>query len=103
MKVAELFPGGGYFSRLLSRVVGADGHVWLIPWQEPQSGRSRDLAANPAYGNLSVFDENLLAFRPPAPLDLVFTVQNYHDIASPQRAQGEPGDLEVAEARPGPI
>src|SRR3954469_7187896 len=43
MKVAELFPGGGYFSRMLSRVVGKDGRVWLIPWQEPQSGRSRTL------------------------------------------------------------
>ena len=87
MKVAELFPGGGYFSRMLSRVVGKEGHVWLVPWQEPQSGRSRNLAADPAYGNFTYVDGNLFGFRPGEPLDLVFTVQNYHDIASPQRAQ----------------
>jgi predicted methyltransferase len=87
MQVAELFPGGNYFSRLLSRVVGPEGHVWLLPWQEPQSGRSRALADDRNYGNLSFFGGNPLGFRPPRPLDLVFTVQNYHDIATPQRAQ----------------
>lgn len=87
MAVAELFPGGGYFSRLLSRAVGPTGQVWLIPWGEPQTGRSRSLAADPRFGNLSFFEDNLLAFRPPKLLDLVFTVQNYHDIAGPQRGQ----------------
>jgi len=87
MKVAELFPGGGYFSRMLSRVVGKGGQVWLIPWQEPQSGRTRRLATDPVYGNFTYVDGNLFGFRPGEPLDMVFTVQNYHDITSPQRAQ----------------
>ena len=87
LQVAELFPGGGYFSRLLARVVGPNGHLWLIPWGEPQSGRSRALAADPRYGNVTDFEQNLIAFRPPRPLDLVFTVQNYHDVLSPQRPQ----------------
>jgi predicted methyltransferase len=87
MQVAEPFPGGGYFSRLLARVVGPGGHLWLIPWGEPQSGRSKALAADPRYGNVGYFGENLLAFRPPRPLDMVFTVQNYHDVTSPQRPQ----------------
>jgi predicted methyltransferase len=87
MAVAELFPGGGYYSRLLARDVGKTGHLWLLPWGEPQSGRSRSLAADPAYGNITDFEANPLAFRPPRPLDMVFTVQNYHDIASPQRGQ----------------
>lgn len=86
-KVAELLPGGGYYSRLLSRAVGPAGKVYLIPWGEPQTGRSRTLAADPRFGNLVYFGENLLAFRPAQPLDLVFTTQNYHDFASPQRAQ----------------
>jgi predicted methyltransferase len=86
-KVAELFPGGGYYSRLLSRAVGPAGRVTLIPWGEPQTGRSRTLAADPRFANVTVFEESLLAFRPAEPLDLVFTIQNYHDIASPQRAQ----------------
>ncbi len=87
LQIAEPFPGGGYFSRLLARVAGPQGHLWLIPWGEPQSGRSRALAADSRYGNVGYFGENLIAFRPPRPLDLVFTVQNYHDVGSPQRPQ----------------
>src|SRR3954465_5316403 len=87
MKIAELFPGGGYFSRMLSRAAGKDGRVWLVPWQEPRSGRTRTLAADPAYGNFTYVEGKLFGFRRGEPLDLVFTVQNYHDIASPQRAQ----------------
>ncbi len=30
MTVAELFPGGGYYSRMLSDIVGAKGHVFGI-------------------------------------------------------------------------
>lgn len=87
MKAAELFPGGNYFSRLLSKVAGPTGKVWLIPWQEPQTGRSRSLAANPDYRNLVFADGSLIGFRAGEPLDLVFTVQNYHDIGTPQRGQ----------------
>jgi predicted methyltransferase len=87
MKAAELFPGGNYYSRLLSKVAGPTGKVWLIPWQEPQTGRSRNLAADPAYRNLIFVDGSLIGFRAGEPLDLVFTVQNYHDIGTPQRGQ----------------
>lgn len=86
-KVVELFPGGGYFSRLLSKTVGPTGKVWLLPWQEPQTGRSRNLAADPAYGNIAFYGESPIGFKPPEALDLIFTVQNYHDIEGPQRAQ----------------
>ena len=86
-KVAELFPGGGYYSRLLSRAVGPAGKVYLIPWGEPQTGRSLALTRDARFSNLVFFEQSFLAFRPEQPLDLVFTMQNYHDIASPQRAQ----------------
>lgn len=85
--VAELFPGGGYYTRMLSRAVGPTGHIYTIPWGEPDTGASRQLALNRAYGNITAFMENLLAFRPPRPVDVIWTTQNYHDIASPQRAQ----------------
>lgn len=87
MRIAELLPGGGYYTRILSRAVGPKGRVFTIPWGEFQAGRSRALALDPAYGNISLFAENLLAFRPTEPLDMVFTTQNYHDFASPQRGQ----------------
>ena len=85
--VVELFPGKGYFTRILSKTVGPQGRIYTIPWEEPDTGLSRRLAHDPAYGNITLFEENLLAFRPAAPVDVVFTVQNYHDIASPQRPQ----------------
>jgi predicted methyltransferase len=87
MRIAELLPGQGYYTRLLSKAVGPRGRVIAIPWREFASGASRGLAADPRYGNIEVFDENLLGFRPAEPLDMVFTTQNYHDFATPQRAQ----------------
>jgi predicted methyltransferase len=29
-KVGELIPGGGYFTRILAKVVGSKGHVWTV-------------------------------------------------------------------------
>ena len=87
MRVAEIFPGEGYYTRLLARAVGPTGRVYVIPWSEPNTGGSRQLALSPVYGNITGFFENLLAFRPSPPVDMVWTTQNYHDIATPQRAQ----------------
>jgi predicted methyltransferase len=86
-QVAELFPGGGYFSRLLSRAVGPAGRVYLIPWGEPQIGRSVALARDKRFSNVALFEGSFIGFRPQRPLDLVFTVQNYHDIGTAQRGQ----------------
>ena len=87
MRVAELLPGQGYYTRLLSKAVGPTGKVIVIPWREFATGQSRAMANDPRYGNIEIFEENLLGFRPAEPLDMVFTTQNYHDFASPQRAQ----------------
>jgi len=87
MRIAELLPGEGYFTRILSRAVGPAGRVITIPWSEFQTGASRGLSRDPRYGNIEIFEENLLAFRPVQPVDMIFTTQNYHDFQSPQRAQ----------------
>lgn len=87
MRIAEIFPGEGYYTRMLSRAVGPTGRIYVIPWSEPNTGGSRQLALSPVYGNITGFFENLLAFRPVPPVDMIWTTQNYHDIASPQRAQ----------------
>lgn len=85
--VAEILPGDGYYTRILSKVVGPTGKVIALPWSEPQSGGSYQLAANRYYGNISVFGEAILGFRPATPVDMVFTTQNYHDFETPHRAQ----------------
>lgn len=87
--VGELLPGGGYFTRLISKVVGAKGHVYaVVPPRPPTAPADRpDMAArikviadDPAYGNVSVVVGPLADFSLPAPVDLVWTSQNYHDL-----------------------
>jgi predicted methyltransferase len=82
--VAEVLPGGGYFTRLLSRTVGPNGKVHAIV---PASALSfpdqiepvRAIAANAAYGNVYVETPDG-PMTPSEPVDVYFTAQNYHDI-----------------------
>jgi len=88
-QVGELLPGGGYFTRLLSKTVGAAGHVYALapprsadapPDMPDFAARAKLIAADPAYGNVSVLVEPLNSITFPVPLDLVWTSQNYHDF-----------------------
>jgi predicted methyltransferase len=88
-KVAELLPGGGYFTRLFSLVVGPKGKVYALtrPRQAQAAPDSPDpgapiqaLAADPHYGNLAVSTMSIKELSLPEPVDLVWTSQNYHDL-----------------------
>lgn len=84
-KLLELIPGTGYFTRMFSHVVGAQGHVYAV-WPE-QYGRYsvakvealKALSATPPFANISVEVQPTPEIGAPEPLDLVFTSQNYHD------------------------
>jgi predicted methyltransferase len=87
--VAELMPGGGYFTRLFSKVVGPGGHVYALvpapladaPADRPDfAARVKAIAADPNYTNVSVVVEPLSELKTPEPVDLVWTSQNYHDL-----------------------
>jgi predicted methyltransferase len=87
--VAELLPGGGYFTRLFSKTVGPSGHVYaLVPAPSPTAppdapdfaARVRALAADPNYSNVSVVVQAFSQLKSPVPTDLVWTSQNYHDL-----------------------
>jgi predicted methyltransferase len=87
--VAELLPGAGYYTRLLSKVVGASGHVYaLVPAPQPNApadmpdfaARVKAIAAEPAYANVSVVVEPFGELKAPVPVDLIWTSQNYHDL-----------------------
>lgn len=89
MKVAELLPGGGYYTRIISKAVGAAGHVYaLVPAPRPEdppnapdfAARVRAIAAEPAYANVSVVVEPFAELKTPEPVDLVWTSDNYHDL-----------------------
>jgi predicted methyltransferase len=76
LKVVELAPGGGYFTRLLTLAVGPNGHIY--------TGSARP---NPALTSWASAHRNVtLANVPPGeslapvPVDVVWTTQNYHDF-----------------------
>jgi predicted methyltransferase len=83
--VGEILPGGGYFTRLLSTAVGPRGKVVaVVPAQTAarlpaQIDPVRAIAANPTYANVTVETPDGLPL-PSIMVDLVFTVQNYHDV-----------------------
>jgi predicted methyltransferase len=88
-KVAELLPGGGYFTRIISKAVGSSGHVYALvpaprtdaPADAPDfAARIRAVAAEPSYSNVSVVVEPFAELKTPEPVDLVWTSQNYHDL-----------------------
>ncbi|CAN5346464.1 class I SAM-dependent methyltransferase [soil metagenome] len=80
MKVAELIPGNGYYTRLLSRAVGPSGHVYTIPFGEPRASQSQAIAKDAAYANITLLAGSPARLGAPEPVDLVWTSQNYHDI-----------------------
>jgi predicted methyltransferase len=83
-KVVDLIPGSGYFTKVFSKIVGPKGHVFMI-WPDeyakeaqPDPVKNAELAKT-GYPNTSVILQPGAAFATPEPVDLVFTVQNYHD------------------------
>jgi predicted methyltransferase len=90
-QVAEFIPGGGYFTRLISKIVGPSGHVYaLVPPPRPNAppgapnmaAAVEELGKNPAYANVSVvfIGQGGPGLGLPQPADVVWTSQNYHDF-----------------------
>ena len=79
-KVLEVIPGGGYFTRLFSKAVGATGHVYAGTTPGPRAKPVEDIAADAAYGNVTVVGLDEAGMAPVPPVDLIFTAQNYHDL-----------------------
>jgi predicted methyltransferase len=84
--VAELMPGQGYFTRLLSKLVGPGGKVFTIVPSEflakrPQGADAvKAIAALPAFANVSVLTEPTASITAPQTVDVAWTSQNYHDL-----------------------
>jgi predicted methyltransferase len=84
MKVADVLAGDGYYSELLSYVVGPKGHVYLINnlafdnWSQPalKNRLAGDRFANVTHETLDLNDMKL----PPARLDAILLVKVYHDM-----------------------
>jgi predicted methyltransferase len=82
--VLELIPGGGYFERIFSGVVGPNGHVYeAIPaiGGSDASPKSNGIAADPHYVNITELNMSAPGdIAKNAPYDLIWTSQNYHDL-----------------------
>lgn len=84
--IAEIAPGVGYYTRILAQTVGPEGKVYaLMPafFANRPGGLDGINAIAEQYGNVEVvvvegFDTMTL----PEPVDLVWTTENYHDLAN---------------------
>ncbi|HEY5084745.1 MAG TPA: hypothetical protein VII48_09495 [Rhizomicrobium sp.] len=80
MVVAEFFPTGGYYTRMLSDVVGPKGKVYGIENPKWDKGEDAKMAAEPGHANVAIAMVKFGEFVPPQKVDLVWITQNYHDL-----------------------
>ena len=83
-RVVDIGPGAGYYTRLLSRIVGPQGQVLAFnpTWLDRKFPKARDGVAAliaSGYGNLTSSIQPMAEIAFDAPVDLVFFVQLYHD------------------------
>jgi len=84
-QVLEIAPGKGYYTRLLSAIVGPKGKVtvYLIgPLPKPGTPPPpvQAIAADPHYSNVTLIMQRLTEAKPSAAFELAWTTQNYHDL-----------------------
>jgi predicted methyltransferase len=96
MKVMDMIPGSGYFTRLFAKTVGDTGFVYAYQPAEFDAfykGKPAPIkAVATGYSNVSVIDAPINALTAPEYLDVVWTSQNYHDL---QDSFAKPADLAV--------
>jgi predicted methyltransferase len=87
--IAEYLPGGGYYSRLLSDIVGPHGRVYALEtttWGADNMNAALALAGEAGRGNVSLDLAPLGQFHLPEQVDLFWTTLNYHDLHIPKYA-----------------
>ena len=101
-RVLDLIPGSGYWTRIFSRIVGPEGHVYAV-WPRNYADVARPdvellerLAASDGYANVSVEVQPTPALSAPEPLDMVWTSQNYHDYPDEFMGNFDPDRLNRA-------
>ncbi len=85
-QVADVMPGGGYFTRIFSNVVGPSGHVYAIIPAElahlvPKNVVAiKAIAAQKAFANVTLLVVPTASIAAPRALDFAWTSNNYHDV-----------------------
>jgi predicted methyltransferase len=97
-KVADLLPGGGYFTRLFAAAVGEQGRVYPVirPDGVANEFETPILAVAAQYQNATMARAPYDALVFPEPLDVVFTAQNYHDMAIAAYNLGDRAQMNAA-------
>lgn len=99
-QIADVMPGGGYFTKLFSKAAGKTGHVYAFFPSELDAAMTKRGKTIPGpdsnYPNVSVIHQPLASFTAPQQLDIVWTSQNYHDMHDP--FMGPPDMLAVNKA-----
>ena len=78
--VAEFLPGGGYYTHILSDVVGPKGRVYALEtttWKEELAATTKAVAG---MSNVELLTSPLGEFSLPRPVDVFWTTINYHDL-----------------------
>jgi predicted methyltransferase len=93
--IADVIPGTGYYDRMFSDVVGPKGHVYAFIPAEAKSFIKTPLPPDGTkpydkYPGVTTLSTPANDFAAPAPLDLVWISDNYHDLHDPFLA---PADL----------
>jgi predicted methyltransferase len=81
-RIGEIFPGGGYCTRLCAVAVGDAGRIYPTIRPDGVAGEYETpiLPVAAQYPNTTMSRTSYDALSYPEPLDLVFTAQNYHDM-----------------------
>jgi len=86
--IAEFLPGGGYYTRMLSDIVGPRGKVFALEtttWGKANIDATKGAAS--ALTNVSLDLAPLGTFHLPKKVDLFWTSNNYHDLHVPKYAK----------------
>jgi predicted methyltransferase len=84
-RIADVGPGGGYYTRLFSVAVGDSGRVFAIDRPNaPDRPPRAILAVAPDYPNITVLQQGYQGWLTDEPLDTIFISQIYHDFHLPQ-------------------
>jgi predicted methyltransferase len=87
--VMDVWPGGGYWTRLFSDVVGPSGKVYayvpeeIAGFKSDPVAQAKAVAAEPGRGNVTEVSDPLATPPPPqfqGVLDVAWTFENYHDL-----------------------
>jgi predicted methyltransferase len=82
-KVGEYLPGGGYYTRMLSDVVGPKGKVYALEtttWGQENIDATKKVLGEPGRSNVALDLAPLGSFSLPEPVDLFWITLNYHDL-----------------------